>query len=151
MRAGGRAGGMDSGGCFARLRKRLRSRYYIYIYIYKYIYIYIYIDGVGSREPGWYGRFCDQNTGLDEWLIVVRFPVGVIQLDGESSILFNGQQSLFQGIKRPGRETDHSPPFSAVVKALKVKREAHVPLKVRIRWVLPFAFMACKGQLYQYR
>jgi hypothetical protein len=32
------------------------------------------------------------------------------------SLLSNGYQGLFPGVKRPGREADHSPPSSVEVK-----------------------------------
>jgi len=35
---------------------------------------------------------------------------------GQPSLLFNGYRDLSPGVKRPGRDADHSPPSSAGVK-----------------------------------
>ena len=53
----------------------------------------------------------------------VPIPVGAIfssvtlpyRLRGPSSLLFNGYRGSFPGVKRPGREADHSPPSSVEV------------------------------------
>jgi hypothetical protein len=63
--------------------------------------------------------------GLDDLGVGVRVPVGSIifpgrrrpnLLWGPPSLLSNGYRGLSPGVKRPGRESDHSPPTSAEVK-----------------------------------
>jgi hypothetical protein len=64
--------------------------------------------------------------GLDDGVVGVRVPVGSRifssphrpdRLRGPPSLLFNVYGGLFsRGVKRPGREADHSPPTSAEVK-----------------------------------
>jgi hypothetical protein len=64
--------------------------------------------------------------GLDYRSSRVRFPAGAVKffsspprperLWGTPSLLSNGYQGLSLGVKRPGREADHSPPSSAEVK-----------------------------------
>jgi hypothetical protein len=82
-----------------------------FIHIYSYIYIYIYMH---------------TGYGMDDWGSRVRFPVGA----GNFSLHHRVQNgsgahpasypmvpgALSLGVKRPGREADHSPPFSAEVK-----------------------------------
>jgi hypothetical protein len=64
---------------------------------------------------------------------------------GPSSLLFNGYRELFPwGLKRPGREADHSPPSSAEVKNAWSYTSTS-----------PYAFMIpcslkAQGQLYLY-
>jgi hypothetical protein len=62
--------------------------------------------------------------GLDDRGSRVQFPAGAgnsslhhhVQ-NGPPSLLSNGYQGLFpQGVKRPWREADHSPPSSAEIK-----------------------------------
>jgi hypothetical protein len=64
--------------------------------------------------------------GLDDQMIGIRFParVGIFLLDTTSRTALGPTQPLIQwepgavslGVKRPGHEPDHSPPFSAEVK-----------------------------------
>jgi hypothetical protein len=66
--------------------------------------------------------------GLDDSEVGVRVPVGprIItspcrpdRLWGPPNLLYNGYRELsFPGVKRPGREADHSPPTSAEVKKM---------------------------------
>jgi hypothetical protein len=58
---------------------------------------------------------------LDDQGVAARFPVGeelsLLHVWGPPSLLSNGYPGLFpQGVKRQGRESDHSPPISAEVK-----------------------------------
>jgi hypothetical protein len=64
--------------------------------------------------------------GLDDRGSRVRFPAGAVEffsspppperLWGPLSLLSNGYKGSFSGVKRPGREADHSPLSSAEVK-----------------------------------
>jgi hypothetical protein len=78
---------------------------------------------------------------LDDWGIGVRVPVGSgifspprrpDRLWGPPNLLFNGYRgALSPGVKRPGREADHSPPASAEVKKMWIYTSTP-----------PYAFMA---------
>jgi hypothetical protein len=53
----------------------------------------------------------------DEGQVSIPFPLRPDKPWGPPSLLFNGHQGyLPSGVKRPGREADHSPPSSAEVK-----------------------------------
>jgi hypothetical protein len=59
--------------------------------------------------------------GLDDGRVAVRVPVGsrifhVVQTSSGVNPTYPG--ALFPGVKRPGREADHSPPASAEVKKI---------------------------------
>jgi hypothetical protein len=63
--------------------------------------------------------------GLDDQGVAFRVPVGSRifssrrrpdRLWGPPSLLSNGYRVFFPGLKRPGREDDHSPPTSVEVK-----------------------------------
>jgi hypothetical protein len=75
----------------------------------------------------WYGSVSiATGYGLDNWMIGVRFPVGAgnFFFNTMSSLALGPTQppihwipgALSLGVKRPGREADHSPPSSAKVK-----------------------------------
>jgi hypothetical protein len=63
---------------------------------------------------------------LDDWMIGVRFPAGTGNFSLRHRVQIGpgahpasyprGYWGSFLGVKRPGRETDHSPPSSAEVK-----------------------------------
>jgi hypothetical protein len=63
-------------------------------------------------------------NGLDDKGVGVRVPVGAIififpcpdRMWGPPSLLSGGCRGSFLGVKRPGREADHSSPTSAEVK-----------------------------------
>jgi hypothetical protein len=76
--------------------------------------------------------------GLDEGGIRVRVPVGSRifssprrpdRLRGQPNLLSNGYRGLFPpGVKRQGREADHSPPRSAEVKKMWINTPTpHTP------------------------
>jgi hypothetical protein len=71
--------------------------------------------------------------GLNDRGSRVRFPVGTGNSSlhwGPPSLLSNGYQQLFPwGLKRPGREGDHSPPSSAEVKEW-VELYFHSPIRL---------------------
>jgi hypothetical protein len=63
--------------------------------------------------------------GLDDGGVGVRVPIGLRiftspsrpdRLWGPPNLLFKGYRELFPEVRRPGREADHSPPYSAEVK-----------------------------------
>jgi hypothetical protein len=62
--------------------------------------------------------------GLDDWEVGVRVPVGsllhVVQTGSgvHPTTYTMGTGGSFPGVKRPGREADHSPPTSAEVKKM---------------------------------
>jgi hypothetical protein len=71
----------------------------------------------------------DSSVGVATgWTAGVRFPAGARpfsspqspdELWGPPSLLYNGYPGRFGrggGVKRPGREADHAPPYSAEVK-----------------------------------
>jgi hypothetical protein len=65
----------------------------------------LYDRGVGVRVPVGPRIFCSPNRTDRFW--------------GPPNLLFNGYRGLFSpGVKRPGREAEHSPPTSAEVKIM---------------------------------
>jgi hypothetical protein len=65
--------------------------------------------------------------GLEDRGVEVRVPVVSInfsspfrpdRLWGSPSLVSNGYRGFFPGVKRPGREADHSPPGSAEAKKM---------------------------------
>jgi hypothetical protein len=69
------------------------------------------------------------------WTIVesriITSPCPPDRLWGPPNLLYNEYRELFPGIKRPGREADHSPPTSAEVKKMWIYTSTP-----------PYAFMA---------
>jgi hypothetical protein len=96
------------------------------------------MDGLIRREykQNWEQRGSKDNSvgiatgyGLDDRGIGVRVPVGSRifsspqrayprRLWGPPSLLFNGYRGSLPGVKRQGREADHSPPTSVEVKKM---------------------------------
>jgi len=71
----------------------------------------------------WLIRHCDKNKDRTVWdsnpSTSKRFVCAPFRLDGfhgPPSHIFIGWWGSFPGVKRPGREVDHSPPTSSKVK-----------------------------------